>query len=156
MIRKCGFKDSGRIFYVINEAAKAYRGVIPKNCYHEPYMPVEELLEEMKAVTFFGYERDNQLIGVMGLQILNDVTLIRHSYVLPKDQHMGVGSKLLNRLISIATTKRILVGTWRGVEWAIRFYEENGFKILLNKDVHPRIGLLCHYLQLVISPGFKM
>lgn len=134
LIRRCGFKDRARIFYIINEAAKAYEGVIPEDCYHEPYMPMEELLNEMKAMIFYGYEVNKELIGVMGLQPLGEVTLIRHSYVLPSHQSKGVGTKLLNHLIRKTPSKRILVGTWRDAEWAVRFYEGNGFKLLSNKD----------------------
>lgn len=134
LIRRCGFKDRAGIFYIINEAAKAYAGVIPEDCYHEPYMPMEELLNEMKTMTFYGYEVDKELIGVMGLQPLGEVTLIRHSYVLPNHQGKGVGSMLINRLVRMAPGKRILVGTWRDAEWAVRFYERNGFELLTNKD----------------------
>ena len=134
LIRRCGFKDRAKIFYIINEAAKAYREVIPWDCYREPCMPMEELLNEMKAMIFYGYEVNKELIGVMGLQPLGEVTLIRHSYVLPSHQSKGVGTKLLNHLIRKTPSKRILVGTWRDAEWAVRFYEGNGFKLLSNKD----------------------
>ena len=139
LIRRCGFKDRARLFYVINETAKAYEGVIPEDCYHEPYMPMEELLNEMKAMTFYGYEVNKELIGVMGLQPLGEVTLIRHSYVLPSHQGKGVGTMLLNHLIRKTPSKRILVGTWRDAEWAVRFYKGNGFKLLSNKDELLRI-----------------
>ena len=134
MIRKCRLKDKQRIFHIINEAAKAYKGAIPEDCYHEPYMTMEELLAEMDAMTFYGYEADKELTGVMGLQPLEEVTLIRHSYVLPSYQGKGMGTKLLNHLMQLAPSKCILVGTWSDAQWAIRFYERNGFKLLPNKD----------------------
>jgi len=134
LIYKCGSKDEYKIFSIINEAAKAYDGVIPDDCYHVPYMPIEELQLEMRYMTFYGYERDSELIGVMGIQPLSDVTLIGHSYVLTKHQRKGIGSMLLNHLMQIAPSKRLLVGTWRDAEWAIRFYEKHGFTLLSNKD----------------------
>ncbi|MDQ1280559.1 MAG: hypothetical protein QG670_1822 [Thermoproteota archaeon] len=134
LIRKCSLRDKQRIFQIINEAAKAYKGAIPEDCYHDPYMPMEELLEEMNAMTFYGYEVDEELVGIMGLQSMEKVTLVRHSYVLPCHQGKGVGTKLLNHLTQQAPRKCILVGTWRDAQWAIGFYERNGFKLLPNKD----------------------
>lgn len=134
MIRRCGRRDEPRMFGVINEAAKAYEGVIPEDCYHVPYMPLEELRREMAAMTFYGYERAGQLIGVMGIQPVGAVTLIRHAYVHPDHQRKGVGGMLLTHLIQRTGTKGLLVGTWRAARWAIRFYEKHGFTLVPNKD----------------------
>ena len=134
MICKCGLQDAYRLFFIINEAAKAYESIIPDDCYHVPYMPIEELQQEMKTMTFYGYKKDKRLIGVMGIQPVGEVTLIRHAYVLPNHQRKGIGSTLLNHLIQIALSKRLLVGTWRDAEWAIRFYKKHGFRLLPNKD----------------------
>ena len=109
MIRKCGPKDEERILYIINKAAKAYKGVIPENCYHEPYMSRGELRREMNAMTFYGYEKENELVGVTGIQPLGDVTLIRHSYVLPEHQRKGIGSTPLNHLKQTTPTNRSFV-----------------------------------------------
>ena len=98
MIRRCQPDDTQRIYFIINEAAKAYDGVIPADCYHQPYMPMEELEREMKRMTFFGWELNGELVGVMGFEPVKDVTLIRHTYVLPRWQKQGIGSKLLGHL----------------------------------------------------------
>lgn len=143
MISECGPRDREKIFEVINRAAKAYEGVIPEDCYRRPYMSLEELLQEMNAVTFHGYWEDDELVGVMGIQRLRDVTLIRHSYVLPERQRKGIGGALLNHLLSIAPAARVLVGTWRDAEWAIRFYEKHGFRLLPDSD-----GLLRKYWRI--------
>ncbi|MFC1983657.1 GNAT family N-acetyltransferase [Chloroflexota bacterium] len=135
MIRKCQPDNIDRICFIINEAAKAYEGTIPADCYHQPYMPIDELEREMKRLTFFGWEAKNrELIGVMGFEPVKDVTLIRHAYVLPQWQKQGVGSNLLNHLKSLVTTSRLLVGTWAGAHWAIDFYKSRGFNLLPNKD----------------------
>ena len=133
-IRSCGRNDEGTILTIINESAKAYSAVIPADGYHEPYMPLNELRKEMDAMTFFAYEEDGMLQGVVGYQPFKDVTLVRHLYVLPEHQRCGIGKKLLEHVISMAKTRRILVGTWKAATWAIRFYEKNGFKLLPNKD----------------------
>jgi len=119
---------------VINEAAKAYQGVIPDDCYHQPYMPWDELTREMEYMTFFGREVDGELIGVMGFQSVKDVTLIRHAYVLPQWQKRGIGGQLLNHLRGLVTTSRLLVGTWADAYWAIDFYNKHGFSLLSDKD----------------------
>jgi GNAT superfamily N-acetyltransferase len=134
MICECRREDIDRIYFIINEAAKAYAGVIPADCYHQPYMPVEELEREMKRMTFFGWEADGELIGVMGFEPIKDVTLIRHAYILPRWQRRGIGSKLLDYLRGLAATSRLLVGTWADARWAIDFYEKHGFKLLADKD----------------------
>jgi GNAT superfamily N-acetyltransferase len=135
MIRECQPNDIHRIYLIINEAAKAYEGVIPADCYHQPYMPMDELEREMKRMTFFGWEaKDGELVGVMGFEPIKDVTLIRHAYVLPRWQRQGIGSKLFNHLSGLVTTSRLLVGTWADARWAIDFYQKHGFVLLPNKD----------------------
>ncbi len=134
MIRKCQADDAQRIYFIINEAAKAYDSIIPADRYHQPYMPMDELEAEMKRVTFFGWEVNGELVGVMGIEPIKDVTLIRHTYVLPQWQQQGMGSKLLNYLHSLATTSRLLVGTWADAHWAIAFYQKHGFSLLPDKD----------------------
>jgi len=134
MIYQCQPKDTDRIYFIVNEAARAYEGVIPADCYHQPYMLREELEWEMKRMTFFGWEVDGGLIGVMGFEPIKDVTLIRHAYVLPQWQRQAIGSKLLNYLRGLVTTSRLLVGTWVDAYWAIDFYEKHGFCLLPDKD----------------------
>ena len=134
MIRECQAGDSERIYFIINEAAKAYDGVIPADCYHQPYMSRDELEKEMKRLTFFGWEVNGELTGVMGFETIKDVTLIRHAYVLPRWQQQGIGSKLLDYLKGLVTTPHLLVGTWADAYWAIRFYQKRGFVLLPDKD----------------------
>ena len=134
MIRECQAGDTGRIYFIINEAAKAYEGFIPADRYHQPYMDMDELEQEMKRMTFFGWEANGELVGVMGFEPIKDVTLIRHAYVLPEWQKQGIGSKLLSHLNGLVTTSRLLVGTWAGAKWAIDFYEKHGYRLLPNKN----------------------
>ena len=134
MIRQCQPDDIDRIYFIINKAAKAYEGIIPADRYHQPYMPREELEREMKRMTFFGWEVNGELVGVIGFEPVKDVTLIRHTYVLPEWQRQGIASRLLAYLKEIVTTPHLLVGTWADVKWAISFYEKHGFKLLPNKD----------------------
>jgi len=134
MIRKCQEKDAMRIYYIINEAARAYDGIIPADCYHQPYMPKEELENEMKRVTFYGWETDGEIVGVMGIEPIKDVTLIRHAYVLPEYQNRGIGNKLMKHLKSLTTTPLLLVGMWADAHWAIAFYRKHGFNLLSDKD----------------------
>ncbi|GAH48586.1 unnamed protein product, partial [marine sediment metagenome] len=96
MIRICQPSDAQRICLIINEAAEAYDGVIPADCYHQPYMPLDELEREMKEMTFFGWEVNGELVGIIGFQPVKDVTLIRHAYVLPQWQRQGIASRLIN------------------------------------------------------------
>lgn len=113
---------------IVNAAAEAYRGVIPTDRWHEPYMEASELDGEIAAgVVFWGYEADGVLIGVMGIQPVDDVDLIRHAYVQPGSQKRGVGGALLEHLRGL-TQRRILVGTWAAAEWAISFYRRHGFE----------------------------
>lgn len=121
--------DRETILAIINSAAAAYRGVIPADRWHEPYMPADELEREIAAgVAFWGYEAAGGLVGVMGIQAVRDVELIRHAYVAPDSQGRGVGGELLEHLRS-QTTGRVLVGTWAAAEWAIRFYQRHGFEL---------------------------
>ena len=129
-IRRCGDGDREAIFAIVNAAAEAYRGVIPADRWHEPYMPMEELDGEIAAgVEFWGYERDGELVGVMGIQQVRDVDLIRHAYVSPASQRHGVGGALLEHVLGSAT-RPILVGTWASADWAIGFYRRHGFEPL--------------------------
>jgi GNAT superfamily N-acetyltransferase len=126
-IRPCTAADIPAIERIVNAAAERYRGAIPPDCWHEPYMPRDELEREIAAgVAFWGYD-DGSLVGVMGIQPVKDVTLIRHAYVLPSQQGRGIGGKLLEHLRAM-TTRPILIGTWRDATWAIRFYEGHGFE----------------------------
>jgi GNAT superfamily N-acetyltransferase len=127
-IRLCRDDEREAIFAIVNAAAEKYRGVIPEDRWHEPYMPREELDGEIAAgVDFWGYENgDGQLVGVMGVQPVKDVVLIRHAYVLPAAQGQGIGGRLLAHLTA-ETTTRILIGTWAAAEWAIGFYRKHGF-----------------------------
>ena len=128
-VRRCRDDEREAILRIVNLAAEAYRGVIPADRWHEPYMPASELDEEIAAgVTFWGYDSDGELLGVMGIQAVRDVDLIRHAYVMPGRQRGGVGSALLEHLVGLST-KRLLVGTWAAAEWAIGFYRRHGFEL---------------------------
>jgi GNAT superfamily N-acetyltransferase len=127
-IRRCRDDERTAILAIVNAAAEAYRGVIPADRWHEPYMPSHELDAEIAAgVAFWGYEADGALVGIMGIQPVRDVDLIRHAYVSPDSQGRGVGSALLEHLAR-ANTRRMLVGTWAAAHWAIRFYRGHGFE----------------------------
>ena len=135
MIRKLLSTDFTSIHRIINDAAQAYKGVIPEDQWKEPYMQWRELCEEISlGVQFYGWISDNDLSGVMGIQSLKDATLIRHSYIQPGYQRMGIGTALLQHLIDLASAPVILVGTWNDAIWAIRFYEKNGFRCLLREE----------------------
>ncbi len=134
MIRQCQNEDTERIYFVINQAAGAYEGSIPADCYHQPYMSREELDREMKRITFFGWEADGELVGVMGIEPIKGVTLIRHAYVLPQWQQQGIGSQLLNHLKGLTSTRQLLVGTWADARQAIAFYQKHGFHQLPERD----------------------
>ena len=134
MISEYTKSDSSKILNVINDAAAKYKGVIPDNCWHEPYMSDRELLNEFKdGVRMFGYLHNNQLIGVIGYQEIKDVVLIRHAYTLTTNQGKGTGSALLEFLLNKNQNSRLLIGTWKNAKWAIRFYEKFGF-VLHSKD----------------------
>jgi GNAT superfamily N-acetyltransferase len=128
-IRSCRDDERATILEIVNTAAWAYRGVIPADRWREPYMTSRELDDEIAAgVAFWGYEADGTLIGAMGIQPLGDVDLIRHAYVLPDRQRLGVGGALLEHLRQLST-RRMLVGTWAAADWAIRFYRRHGFEL---------------------------
>ena len=130
MIRLCEETDFETIYQIINEAAQAYKGSIPADCWKEPYMPRDELRHEIDAeVQFWGYEEEGELLGVMGIQDVLDVTLIRHAYVRTAKQKEGIGGKLLSHLRTL-TSRPILLGTWADATWAIRFYEKHGFRVV--------------------------
>ena len=128
MIRLCTDTDFATIVEIINEAAQAYRGFIPADRWKEPYMPANELRQEIEAgVVFWGLEQAGQLLGIMGIQDKGEVTLIRHAYVRTRAQKQGAGTRLLRHL-ERTTRKPILIGTWAAASWAILFYEKNGYK----------------------------
>ena len=130
MIRRCSDADFDAILDVVNDAAEAYRGVIPSDCWSEPYMPAEELTEGIAAgISFWGHEEDGRLVGVMGLQPVADVVLIRHAYVRTAHQGRGIGSELL-RALTAGTTAPLLVGTWAAATWAVGFYQRHGFRLV--------------------------
>lgn len=134
MIRKCKDSDFDVIYSIINDAAIAYKGIIPEDRWKDPYMPREELRHEIDdGVWFWGYEEEKELLGVMGLQDVKDVTLIRHSYVRTGRQHQGIGGRLLNDLME-KTTRPILIGTWADAVWAVRFYENHGFRLVTKEE----------------------
>src|SRR5579859_48997 len=129
-IRICRDDERADILAIINSAAEAYRGVIPADRWHEPYMPPGELDHEIAAgVVFWGYEVDGDLLGVMGIQPVRDVDLIRHAYVRPGKQRLGVGGALLEHLRRL-NARPMLVGTWADAEWAIAFYQRHGFELI--------------------------
>ena len=128
MIRRCDDRDFDSIWAIINDGAQAYRGTIPADRWTEPYMSREKLLHEMDdGVVFWGYQDNGTLMGVMGIQPVRDVTLIRHAYVRTDSQKQGVGSRLLSHLREL-TKDPVLLGTWADAVWAIRFYERHGFR----------------------------
>ena len=134
MIREYTKNDTSKILNVINNASLRYKGIIPDNCWHEPYMSEKELVDEFyDGVRMFGYQHNNKLIGVIGIQEVKDVILIRHAYTLTSHQGKGTGTALLEYLLKKNQNFRLLVGTWRDATWAIRFYEKFGF-ILHAKD----------------------
>lgn len=135
MVRICTEKDFETIFTIINDAATAYKGIIPSDCYHDPYMPREELRQAIaEGVVFWGYESEGQLVGVMGIQDVKDVTLIRHAYVRTICRNKGIGGILLTHLKEL-TSKPVLIGTWASASWAISFYQKHGFKLIAPADI---------------------
>jgi N-acetylglutamate synthase-like GNAT family acetyltransferase len=134
MIRKCLETDFEKIYEIINDGAKQYRGAIPIDCYNEPYMSKDELKFEIKeGVEFWGCEADGNLVGVMGIQNVQGISLIRHAYIKRNKQNKGIGSELLSTF-SEMTDNPILVGTWADAKWAVTFYEKNGFRLTSKKE----------------------
>ena len=130
MISQCTDEELPLVNTIINESAQAYQGIIPVDRWHEPYMSMEEMNAEIaKGVCFYGHYLDGDLVGVMGLQDVKDVTLIRHAYVLTKFRSRGIGRQMLEHLKQL-TTRSILIGTWRAATWAIEFYQKNGFRLV--------------------------
>ncbi len=129
-IRRCVDDDLEELYVIINDGAQAYRGHVPPDCLHEPYMSREELRREIEhGVEFWAYQEDpGNLAGVMGIQNVKDVTLIRHAYVRSSEQHKGIGGALL-RFLRTLTNRPVLIGTWAAARWAIRFYERHGFQV---------------------------
>jgi N-acetylglutamate synthase-like GNAT family acetyltransferase len=134
IIRKSVEADFDAVFAIVNDAAQAYRGVIPADRWREPYMPAGELSNEITGgVVFWVAEQDGRLVGVIGIQEKGDVALVRHAYVAPSTQRSGVGTRLLRHVQSL-TNKPILIGTWAAASWAIDFYRRNGFNVVGNSD----------------------
>ena len=134
MITNCEEKDFNDIYEIINDGASAYRGIIPADRWHEPYMSKQELQQQIDdGVRFWCYTEEGSILGVMGIQDKNEVTLIRHAYVRTISRKMGIGSKLLQHLRNISATP-ILIGTWSAANWAIDFYKKHGFRLLAEEE----------------------
>ena len=135
MIRRCDEDDFEVIWAIINDGAHVYKGVIPEDCWTEPYMSKNELRHEINdRVRFWGYEEEGKLAGVMGFQPVKDVTLIRHAYVATSSQRRGIGARLLSHLRKL-TPGPVLIGTWSDAVWAIRFYEKHGFQLVRPQQI---------------------
>jgi N-acetylglutamate synthase-like GNAT family acetyltransferase len=137
MIRPCNAMDVPVMLEIINDAARAYRGVIPADCWTEPYMSEDELRREIEdGVQFWGVEQEGHLVAVMGIQHVLDVSLIRHAYVRTAKRQKGIGGKLLD-VLRVQTSRPMLMGTWAAASWAVRFYEKHGFRLVTpgEKDV---------------------
>tara|TARA_Y100000590_G_scaffold403649_1_gene490516 strand:- start:166 stop:648 length:483 start_codon:yes stop_codon:yes gene_type:complete len=127
--------DTSKILYIINNASLKYKGIIPDDCWHEPYMSEQELIDEFSdGVRMYGYHHNTKLIGVIGIQEVKDIILIRHAYTLTSYQGKGAGSALLKYLLKKNQNSRLLVGTWKNAKWAIRFYEKFGFILHTKKE----------------------
>ncbi len=134
MIRRCDESEFEVILAIINDAARAYEGVIPADRWRDPYMSEEELRREIdNGVVFWGYEEAGALVAVMGVQDVEDVTLIRHAYVRTARRNRGIGGELLAHLVG-ETRSPMLIGTWAAAEWAVRFYEHRGFHVASEKE----------------------
>ena len=132
-ISKCEQEDFNTIYEIINDAAQAYKGIIPEDMWHETYMTEDELKRQIdQGVQFWKYSKQHETLGVMGIQFKGDVTLIRHAYVRTEKRNKGIGSRLLESLYAISSTP-VLIGTWEDAIWAITFYQNHGFR-LLSKD----------------------
>jgi N-acetylglutamate synthase-like GNAT family acetyltransferase len=132
--RRCKDSDFDAMYVIINDAAQAYHGIIPADRWHDPYMSRDELRHEIEdGVRFWGYEENGRLVGVMGIQDVGDVTLIRHAYVTTVKRRNGIGSILLSELVKL-TDKPLLIGTWADATWAVRFYEKHGFRLVTPEE----------------------
>ena len=136
MISQCQPSDFTDIYTIINDAAVAYKGIIPSDCWHEPYMTEEELKKQIEdGVQFWCYKEDELIAGVMGIQFKGDVTLIRHAYTRNAYRNKGIGSQLLIHLQTLSTTP-VLIGAWEDASWAIRFYQNHGFRLLSRDETN--------------------
>jgi N-acetylglutamate synthase-like GNAT family acetyltransferase len=140
MIEQYSPADFQTVYEIINDASSAYKGIIPADRWNEPYMPEEELREQLEdGIEFWCYKQNNEIVGVMGIQEKSDVTLIRHAYVRTARRGLGIGGKLLAHLTTL-TSKPVLIGTWADADWAISFYQKHGFSLveteLKNKLLH--------------------
>jgi GNAT superfamily N-acetyltransferase len=143
MILKCETVDFSDIYEIINDGATAYKGIIPPDRWHEPYMSEKELYEQIEdGVQFWGYREGDRMQGVMGIQYKTDVTLIRHAYVRSENRNRGIGGKLLSHLLAVSAGP-VLIGTWADATWAIGFYQKNGFRLLPKTET--RILLLKYW-----------
>jgi N-acetylglutamate synthase-like GNAT family acetyltransferase len=134
LIRESVAEDFEAMLAIVNDAAQVYRGVIPGDRWHEPYMPADELVKEIAdGVVFWVAEDEGHLLGVMGIQDKGDVALVRHAYIATMLQRKGVGTRLLRHVESLSD-KPILIGTWADASWAIEFYRRNGFSVVPNSD----------------------
>ena len=144
MIRRCSEEDKLVICEVINDAAQAYQGRIASRFLTDPYMPLSELDEEINTVAFYGYDDQRVLVGVMGIEAVKDVTLLRHAYVRSTHQRHGIGTALLEHIIAATPTERLLLGTWKN-SWAVGFYLKHGFRQMpepgrLLEEYWPRVS----------------
>jgi GNAT superfamily N-acetyltransferase len=163
MIRESHRDEILTIFRIVNDAAQAYAGHIPVDCYHEPYMSIKELENEMQRVIFYCWEENGRLQGVMGLEAIKGVTLVRHAYVVTERQGQGIGRKLLAHLETQTHTQRSLVGTWAGASWAVDFYKRNGFRMAAETDLllqtywnnHPRQNEASLVLEKTLKLGLN-
>ena len=134
MIRECKESDFTMMLETMNDAAQAYKGIIPDECWNEPYMSLEELKKEIEdGVVFWGLEKDGQLLGIMGIQDKDELTLIRHAYIRTQAQKLGIGTMLLRHMEN-TTEKPILIGTYAAAIWAISFYEKNGYTLVSEEE----------------------
>jgi GNAT superfamily N-acetyltransferase len=134
-LRSCSAADLPALFAIINDAAQAYKGIIPPDRWREPYMPCEELESEIAdGIAFWGAARVGGLVGAMGIQDRGEVTLIRHAYVRTSERRQGIGEALLRHLETL-TAKPILVGTWSAATWAVAFYEKHGYRVLSRPEI---------------------
>ena len=134
IVRHSTAADFAEILSIVNEAARAYQGIIPADRWHEPYMPKDELTKEIEdGVVFWVAEDEGRITGVMGIQDKGDVALVRHAYVVPTTQRSGIGTTLLRHIEGLVR-KPILIGTWATASWAIEFYRRNGFSLVSQKE----------------------